>query len=370
MFCVARRGRMDEFHSSTIRQDRVETVGDHGRFSMRTASFQEDALVYVTADEGLAEVEALLREKASVDHADTLAAWFGDFLAGGGKRLRARIALASAYSLGQPRERAVPWAAAVEAMHNATLIHDDIQDEDRYRRGTETTWVKHGIAQAINVGDFGLMLPFAIVADMQEGSEIRSGLSRILAQQGIRAARGQRDMLGLLGEGRFGKSDYLRAAAGTTGSFFSLPVQGSAILAGLDDADARLVGDAFLPMGVLFQLQDDILDLYGDKGRDRRGSDLRDGKVSALVVEHLARRPVDAAWLIPLLEAPRCDTPQGAVDEAIARFQRSGALRACLDDIDMITQDLLDSPVLRKHTWLSEMAAEFITLALHPLRGL
>lgn len=337
---------------------------------MRTASVRENALVYVTTDDGLDAVDLVLRGRASIDHADTLASWFGDFLASGGKRLRARIALASAYSLGSSRDRAVPWAAAVEAMHNATLIHDDIQDEDRYRRGKKTTWVKHGVAQAINVGDFGLMLPFAIVADMYESAEVRSGLSRVLAQQGIRAARGQRDMLGLLSEKRFQKDDYLRAVAGTTGSFFSLPVQGSAILAGYDDAEARLIGDAFLPMGVLFQLQDDILDLYGDKGRDRRGSDLRDGKVSALVVEHLARRPKDAAWLIPLLEAPRCETPQGAVTEAIARFQRSGALKACLNDIDTITQDILESPVLRRHTWLSEMAAEFITLALHPLRGL
>ena len=177
-------------------------------------------------------------------------------------------------------------------------------------------------------------------------------------------------MLALLGERKLGKDQYLKAIAGTTGSFFSLPIQGSAILAGCDDASARVLGDAFLPLGILFQLQDDVLDLYGDKGRARRGSDLRDGKVSALVVEHLARQPLDAEWLIPLLELPREETSEANVNRATSAFRRSGALSACLSDIETMAQEMLDNRALRKHRWLSQMAIGLVTLVLQPLRSL
>ena len=71
----------------------------------------------------------------------------------GGKRLRARLALAATEALGHQRADAISWAAACELLHNATLIHDDVQDGDRVRRGEPTVWVRHGIPQAINAGE-------------------------------------------------------------------------------------------------------------------------------------------------------------------------------------------------------------------------
>ena len=327
-----------------------------------------NAIRHVESEVGLAEVENIMRRVASSHHPDKVSSWFGEFVETGGKRLRARIALSAADCLGTSRFRAAPWGAAVELMHNATLIHDDIQDQDRFRRGHETTWVRHGTAQAINVGDFGLMLPFAVVGEMDESPMIRAALSKVLAAQGIRAARGQRDMLGLLPERRLDAESYTQAVGGTTGSFFSLPVQGSALLAGCSEAEARLIGDSFMPLGYLFQVQDDILDLYGDKGRDKRGSDIRDGKVSALVVEHLRRVPSDLSWLIPLLEAPREKTPDDQVELAIIAFRRSGALQGCLKDIETTSRSMLESPMIQKHRWLAGLAAEFVALVLSPLR--
>ena len=175
-------------------------------------------------------------------------------------------------------------------------------------------------------------------------------------------------MLGLLPERHLDAESYTQAVGGTTGSFFSLPVQGSALLAGCSEAEARLIGDSFMPLGYLFQVQDDILDLYGDKGRDKRGSDIRDGKVSALVVEHLRRVPSDRSWLIPLLEAPREKTPDDQVELAIIAFRRSGALQGCLKDIETTSRSMLESPMIQKHRWLAGLAAEFVALVLSPLR--
>ena len=84
----------------------------------------------------------------------------------------------------------VPWAAAVELLHNATLIHDDIQDGDQVRRGQPTTWVRHGQAQAINAGDLLLMLPLAL-SQLQTSDSVRWQLSWRLADQAASIVRGQ-----------------------------------------------------------------------------------------------------------------------------------------------------------------------------------
>ena len=115
----------------------------------------------------------------------------------------------------------------------------------------------------------------------------------------------------------------------------------------------------------MFQVQDDILDLYGDKGREKRGSDIRDGKVSALVVEHIARCPWDAEWLLPLLTR-RADTT-----DAMSTSHRGVppiVLNACLEFIDQTSRTLLTSSPMSEHRWLPALASEFIALVLTPLR--
>ena len=98
----------------------------------------------------LDNVERLMRSLASGDRLERAGVMVQEHLATGGKRIRARLAMCATAALGGDRGDAIGWAAAVELLHNATLIHDDIQDGDRMRRGEPTTWVRHGAAQAIN----------------------------------------------------------------------------------------------------------------------------------------------------------------------------------------------------------------------------
>ena len=221
----------------------------------------------------LADVERWMANYASVGDADVTKHQLGEHLATGGKRLRARLALAAGEALGAPPADSTAWAAAVEMMHNATLIHDDIQDQDKMRRGSPTTWARYGVAQAINVGDLGLMLPFSIVADMATTADVSAGLMGLLAQHGVRAAEGQTLTLTMLSNRQFDFETYRRCIEGTTGAFFALPIEGAAILAGFNTVDARALAAGFLRLGVLYQLQDDVLDLYGLKGRDLPGGD-------------------------------------------------------------------------------------------------
>ena len=91
----------------------------------------------------------------------------------GGKRLRAKLTLQLAELFHINHHDALQWALAVELLHNATLIHDDIQDGDRTRRNRPTTWTIHGVPQAINAGDLGLMLPYQCIETMDVSDGIR-----------------------------------------------------------------------------------------------------------------------------------------------------------------------------------------------------
>ena len=94
----------------------------------------------------------------------------------------ARLALSALSAVGKARSDGIYWASAVEILHNTTLIHDDIQDGDLCRRGKPTSWVLHGIPQAINAGDLGLMLPFLMINGLEISNEKRCILTQWLAQ--------------------------------------------------------------------------------------------------------------------------------------------------------------------------------------------
>ncbi len=286
---------------------------------------------------------------------------FREHLTSGGKRLRARLVLRSVEALGGAIDQAVPWAAACELLHNATLVHDDLQDGDRLRRGRPALWVRHGTAQAINAGDLGLMLPFLAVAGLPDPAR-KAALQECLARRAVEVACGQADELRLLAEERLDWPSYQRAVRGKTAALFSLPVEGSALLAGRSAGEARDLGAAFAALGLLFQIQDDVLDLFGDKGRGETGSDLREGRVSALVVEHLRLHPLDAGWLLTLLRTPRERTGDAAVAEARGRFAQGGALAALWVRLDRLRAALAAVP-----SALLPVADELCARALRPI---
>ncbi len=252
----------------------------------RPASPSRSGIRVMLDSPSLAAVEAAM---SRLVHAPggRLATMGAEQISGGGKRLRARLALAASNVLGAAEPDAVAWAAAVELLHNATLVHDDVQDGDRMRRGRAALWAVHGVAQAVNAGDFLLMLPFRALREVSD--EYRGDLCLTLADYAIATVSGQVDELDLLGDRRLDWESYVGASAGKTGAMFALPIAGAAVLAGRSrDAAARLAAP-FVDLGIAFQIYDDVLDLYGDKGREAPGSDLYEGKMSALVVEHLLR---------------------------------------------------------------------------------
>ncbi len=316
---------------------------------------------------GLEEVEALMLRLATGDRLDRLGRILREHVSSGGKRLRARLALGTAEALGAPRLDAVGWAASCELLHNATLIHDDVQDGDRFRRGREATWVRHGTAQAINAGDLALMLPYVAIEHVDASGDVRWALSRALARGAEDVVRGQAAELDLLSTRRVDWESYADSVMGKTAALFNLPVHGAALIAGRSPDDAAALSDAFRPIGLLFQIQDDVLDLFGIKGRREPGSDIKEGKVSALVVEHLRLHPEDTDWLCGILATPRDQTRDRDVAEVMRRFDRGGALEAAWERLWEIEDAVAESPALLPHSRLHALAVELCAQALAPI---
>lgn len=289
-----------------------------------------------------------------------------EHLSTGGKHFRARLALAAGNVLGADSAALIGAATACELLHNATLIHDDIQDGDLVRRGQPAVWARHGTPQAINAGDLLLMLPFSAVQRLDDPA--CSGLmSAAIARRAARTVLGQSAEMTMLAREELSWSAYLHAILGKTGALIALPVELAALAAGLDPFTAGQLGDEALGLGVLFQLQDDIVDLYGDKGRDRPGNDLREGKVSALVVAHVHEHPEDRGFLLDVLRTPRDHTRDEDVAELIHRFATRGALARVANRVEAICASMETTPAFDEYEELREIMLAVTQHALAPI---
>jgi len=292
-----------------------------------------------------------------------LAQMVEEHLETGGKRTRARLALAAGSALGVESDALVPWAAACELLHNATLVHDDIQDGDRIRRGEPALWVRHGRAQAINAGDALLLLPMTVLeaADALDDG-LRWRLTACLTRRALATASGQAAEIRLptsvLREAAEAWGAWLDAARGKSGQLFALPIEGAALVAGWEPGLARVLGDRLTELGVLYQIHDDVLGLFAERSGRVPGSDVREGKITSLVAVALERaehrRPVREM----LERAPEI------TDEDVRRlgqhFVASGTLRTLVERARVSTRRLIDEPTLA-HT--PELAAIVARLA-------
>ncbi len=309
---------------------------------------------------GIRAVDAMMLRLAVGERVDLAGHIVSEPLRTGGKRLRARLAFACGDALGLPLETLIPWASACEMLHNATLVHDDVQDGDRFRRGHPTVWARYGAGQAINAGDLMLMLPFMAVGEIDAGPTARARLYSAVAQAAAQTVRGQSEEMDLPNRDEVRWEQWVEAAEGKSGALLGLPVQGAAILAGLDDRSARAMYSAFSRAGVLYQLQDDLLDLSLEKGKARRASDVREGKVSALVVAHLELHPSEAADTFALLRSPARRADEAAIEAFIERLFQGGAVAWVQEQVENAARSVLEDPTLRAVPELAGVAGDLV----------
>ena len=197
-----------------------------------------------------------------------------------GKMLRAKMAMHGADALQIHQSAAIRWAAAVEVLHNASLVHDDICDGDKQRRGNQAVWAKFGRNVALTLGDWLIALSFEFAAEAAEISNTPR-LMRILAQHMSRTTAGE--AMEFEWDGSLDWEAYLNIAADKTAPLLTAPLQGIAVMAG-DQRAEQTISAYFRDLGEAYQIGNDIANFNGNDG-------------AKLVAGDLARRAPNAVTL-------------------------------------------------------------------------
>lgn len=197
-----------------------------------------------------------------------------------GKQLRSRMALAAGDSFGVPRTASLPWAAAVEILHNASLVHDDICDGDMVRRGTPSVWALYGRETALALGDWLIALSFELAAEAAYHGNTPQLVS-ILSRHMSVTTTGQ--ALEFEVKSYPDWSAYMEISTGKTAPLFIASVEGIAHLAGRRDVIMPL-NRFFSAAGGCYQIANDMLNVIGKDGAESPASDLLRRAPNAVIV--------------------------------------------------------------------------------------
>ena len=207
----------------------------------------------------------------------------------GGKALRPSLCLFSCEAVGGDYHRALPAAAAVELVHNFSLIHDDIQDDDDERRHRPTVWAVWGKAQAINAGTAMRILANTALARLQDFDISMQKLLRVnqrLDEVSLSLIEGQYLDISFENRSNISVNDYLDMIKGKTGALISGSMELGASLGSDDENIVRSFREIGMNIGLAFQIKDDMLGIWGESEATGKpaGNDIRRRKKSFPVV--------------------------------------------------------------------------------------
>ena len=282
----------------------------------------------------------------------------GHLIAGGGKRMRPMLTLASAALFDYTGARHHKLAAAVEFIHTATLLHDDVVDGSGLRRGRRTANVIWGNPSSVLVGDFLFSRAFELM--VEDGSlkvlKILSAASAVIAEGEVDQLTAQRRI-------DTGEDHYLEIIAAKTAALFAAACRIAPVVAEAgEEAEAAL--DCYgRNLGIAFQLIDDAIDYSSDSDTMGKGvgDDFRDGKMTLPVILAYARgSDADRAFWRSAISGER--TADDDLAQAIALVGSSGALADTLERARIYARRAIDAlaalPAGKAKAALTE-AAEF-----------
>lgn len=211
-----------------------------------------------------------------------------------GKRIRPLLVLLCTASADGDWKCALPAAAAVELIHNFSLIHDDIQDRSEFRRGRQTVWVKWGVAQAINAGDLMFSLAHLSALRLRESCAENSVIEavQLLQRACVQLTEGQYMDMSYENRSEITLDEYWPMVAGKTASLLATCTRLGALVAGCEIERQQAFWDYGYSLGLAFQAWDDYLGIWGDPAITGKSveSDLVSGKKSLPVVYGLMQR--------------------------------------------------------------------------------
>ena len=218
-------------------------------------------------------------------------------LEGGGKRLRATLPWLVAKAVGDTHSGLLDVGAAIEIIHNFTLVHDDIMDDDDVRRGRPAVHVEYDLPTAINAGDAMLAIAFEAMA-VAEGiePELLPFLVKRIGRMVRKCSEGQQLDIEFEDRELVSEEEYIEMIHGKTAAMFLTCAEVGSHLAGADEEIIQCMHDWGLALGLCFQLMDDLIDVLSDSDTLGKpsGSDVAQGKRTLMVIHALRQPPSQA----------------------------------------------------------------------------
>ena len=241
-----------------------------------------------------AQVNALIIEQlhSDVDMVENVGQYIVD---AGGKRLRPLLALLAAASLGKVTEKHIKFAAVIEFIHTATLLHDDVVDISTLRRGRPTANSEFGNAPSVLVGDFLYTRAFQLMVQLNDMRVLK-----LMADVTNLIAEGEVMQLVRAGDPDTSREQYFDVITRKTAILFAAACEGAAMLSDESDNTLKTMHDIGLNLGIAFQLIDDVLDYEGDPETTGKnvGDDLNEGKPTLPLIHAMQHASPDDAALI------------------------------------------------------------------------
>lgn len=243
-----------------------------------------------------------------------------------GKQIRPMLVLLSARMFGGVVETTLHAAAALEMLHNASLIHDDIVDETLLRRGTRTLNAIWGNHIAVLAGDF--FVSNALAAGVKTG---RIEIVRALSELGSELSLGEIDQIANSRSLLFREEDYMGVIRRKTASLFMNCVRVGALTAGASEEEAARMVDYAELLGLCFQMKDDVFDYRPNPQIGKpTGNDLRENKVTLPLIHALESAPAEESEEMKEL-LRRGSLTEVEIDRALSFAQRHGGIEYAFD---------------------------------------
>lgn len=205
----------------------------------------------------------------------------------GGKRIRPILLLAAYRLFGEDIQEAIPQAYSIELFHNFTLLHDDIMDNANLRRGHQTVHEKYNVNTAILSGDVMMMYAYKYMTQ-----DVAEKLPLIIAEfnkASIEICEGQQDDMDFESRDDVAIPEYIKMIEYKTAVLLGAAMKIGAIIGGASQQDASHIYDFGKNLGIAFQIQDDILDTFGEKAKVGKviGGDIMQSKKTYLFLKSL-----------------------------------------------------------------------------------
>jgi len=308
---------------------------------------------FTPVQEEMRQVEELMRAQADGHHPELRAA-LHHLLGAGGKRIRPTLVLLTGNMLGADPDKLITLAAAVEMLHTATLVHDDLIDGALLRRGNPTLNARWSPASTVLTGDF----IFARAAKLAAETDCLP-LMRLFAETLAIIVNGELTQL-FSSRDIANRENYNQRIFAKTASLFEMSARGAAMISPVDEAVVEAMRNYGCQVGMAFQIVDDILDFNGEQAEVGKpvGSDLLQGLITLPTLHYIEDHPDDPN-IRPLLEG-NYSVGQKQMNRLVQSIRKSDAISRSMNEAQKYVAEavraLTDMPVGTERQALEDLA--------------